>query len=88
MCEGYDASQQLKILYETLPEGGSILELGSGPGNDLELLVSHYQATGSDYSPVFIEMLEKCFPSLPLLTLDAVTIGVGGTFYGSLSDLI
>jgi len=80
ICEGYNASEQLEMLYERLPEGASVLELGSGPGNDLELLDSRFQVTGSDYSPAFIEMLEKRFPSVPLLPLDAVTIQASGSF--------
>lgn len=80
MCEGYDASAQLKLLYQYLPEGSAVLELGSGPGNDLELLLKRYDATGSDYSPAFIEMLQKRFPENEIVQLDAVTIEMSKVF--------
>jgi len=80
MCEGYDAAAQLGILYKALPAGSAVLELGSGPGNDLELLASHYQATGSDYSPAFVDMLTVRFPNRVVLSLDAVTIATDGLF--------
>lgn len=74
MCAGHDAAAQLGILYNVLPDGATVLELGSGSGNDLELLTSHYQVTGSDYSPAFVEILRKRFPEHPVLMLDALTI--------------
>lgn len=80
MCEGYNATKQLNILYEVLPDGAKVLELGSGPGNDLELLNSHYKVTGSDYSPAFIDILGKRFPEQSIELLDAITIDTEGPF--------
>lgn len=80
MCEGYDASAQLKLLYQYLPEGSAVLELGSGPGNDFELLREKYDVTGSDYSPAFIEMLQMRFPENEIVQLDAITIETDRAF--------
>ena len=38
MCEGYDAADQLEGLYKVLPENSTLLEIGSGPGNDMPYL--------------------------------------------------
>ncbi|EEE46043.1 class I SAM-dependent methyltransferase [Roseibium alexandrii] len=80
MCVGYDAAVQLEILFNVLPDGAEVLELGSGPGNDMQLLDSHYQVTGSDYSPAFVDMLTARFPDQTVMSLDAVTIAADGPF--------
>jgi cyclopropane fatty-acyl-phospholipid synthase-like methyltransferase len=80
MCEGYDAAIQLEMLYKELTDGAVVLELGSGPGNDLELLASHYQVTGSDYSPAFVDILKTRFAEQSILTLDAKTIATTKLF--------
>ncbi|GAA0770563.1 class I SAM-dependent methyltransferase [Roseibium denhamense] len=80
MCVGYDAAVQLGVLFNVLPDGAEVLELGSGPGNDMHLLASHYQVTGSDYSPAFVDMLTARFPDRTVMSLDAVTIAADGPF--------
>jgi trans-aconitate methyltransferase len=80
MCEGYDAAAQLGVLSEVLPAESAVLELGSGPGNDLELLAARYHVTGSDYSPAFVDILKARFPDQSMLMLDAITIATEGLF--------
>ena len=80
MCEGYDASVQLKILDAVLEQGSSILELGSGPGNDFALLIRRYEATASDYSPAFLSMLADRFPHHPAKMIDVRTPEMDQTF--------
>ena len=46
MAEGYDGSLLIAALSEYVPEGAGVLEIGMGPGKDLEILQSRYQATG------------------------------------------
>ena len=50
MCEGYDGEELINILRNNLAEGSTILELGMGPGKDLDILQKYYKMTGSDYS--------------------------------------
>ena len=50
MAEGFDGRELIDVLREYLAEGASVLELGMGPGKDLEMLSEHYRATGSDSS--------------------------------------
>ncbi len=74
MAEGYDGRAFVELLKGMLPEGASVLELGMGPGKDLLLLSEHFQATGSDSSPVFIERFRAAHPDADLLQLDAITL--------------
>ena len=80
MAEGYNGHAFVEILKGMLPTGTSILELGMGPGKDLLLLSDHFQVTGSDSSPVFLERFRKSHPDADLLQLDAVTLETERTF--------
>lgn len=57
-----------------LPVGSTVLELGMGPGKDLDILSSDYIVTGSDYSNVFLELYKKKNKNADLLLLDAITL--------------
>jgi len=80
MCEGYDAGPQLQTLYNALPDGSKLLEIGSGPGNDLALLAQHYNVTGSDFSVEFVKHLATRFPKLPILKIDAKSLIKSDTY--------
>jgi len=80
MCETFDAAKELPPLFAALPDGARLLEIGSGPGNDLVLLAQHYDVTGSDSSDKFVLHLQNRFPKLPILNLDAQTLATNGTF--------
>lgn len=74
MAEGYDGKELIDRLTQHLPSGSTLLELGMGPGADLNLLKKHYQATGSDNSPFFLERYHASHPDADLLCLDAVEL--------------
>ena len=80
MCETFDAAKELPPLYAALPDGARVLEIGSGPGNDLALLAQHYDITGSDCSDEFVTHLANRFPETPILKLDAETLVADGLF--------
>jgi len=80
MCEGYDGKELVDQLRNYLANGASVLELGMGPGTDLDLLANHYDVTGSDYSNVFLSLYHKKNPKAKLLQLDAVSIATEQTF--------
>jgi cyclopropane fatty-acyl-phospholipid synthase-like methyltransferase len=42
MAEGYDGRELITILKKRLPAGSTVLELGMGPGIDLDLLAESY----------------------------------------------
>lgn len=74
MAEDYDGKELIELLKKFLPEGSTILELGMGPGKDLDILGSDYIVTGSDFSDIFIQLYRKKNKNADLLLLDAITI--------------
>lgn len=80
MAEGYDGRNLVAALTKHLPPGIDLLELGIGPGIDLDLLSRHYQVTGSDASQVFLDRYRESHPHAELLLLDAETIRTSRRF--------
>jgi SAM-dependent methyltransferase len=80
MAEGYDGRFLVERLKGYLPPKSSVLELGMGPGKDLDLLDKTYTVTGSDNSKVFVERYLKKHPHADILLLDAVTLKTDRTF--------
>lgn len=80
MSDGYDGAELIKILQDLLPEKSTVLELGMGPGKDLDILSKKYIVTGSDSSQVFLDRYKNKNPNADLLRLDAVTIPTDRTF--------
>ena len=72
MAEGYDGRELIDVLRNYLPQGSSVLELGMGPGTDLEILSEFYQVTGSDRSQTFLDRYQQRNEAADLLWLDAV----------------
>jgi len=80
IAEGYDGAELIKILQEFVPEKSTILELGMGPGKDLDILSKTFIIVGSDNSQIFLDRYKKQNPNADLLKLDAVTISSERTF--------
>ena len=80
MAEGYDGEELINILQKWLPKKPTILELGMGPGKDLDILKKNYTVTGSDNSQIFLDKYKKQYPESDLLKLDAVAIDTSRTF--------
>ena len=74
MAKGHDGRELIEKLSEYLPANSTVLELGMGPGIDLELLSKIFDVTGSDNSSLFIEEFRKVNPETDLMLLDAVTL--------------
>ncbi len=74
IAEGYDGRELISILEGILPPSSTVLELGMGPGKDLDILSENFKVTGSDLSKVFIDLYRKKNPGADLLLLDAVTL--------------
>lgn len=62
MAEGFDGKELIKILQKYLPANSTVLELGMGPGKDLNILRKNYTITGSDTSQIFLERYKKQNP--------------------------
>lgn len=80
MAEGYDGRSHVERLNQLLPPGATVLELGMGPGVDLDLLAQNYRVVGSDLSSAFLQRYAERRPDAELLQLDAVTIDTAQTF--------
>ena len=80
MAEGYDGKELIEVLKSHLDTGSTVLELGMGPGKDLDILREEFTVTGSDLSEVFIEMYRGEHPDADLLLLDARTLETDRTF--------
>ena len=74
MADGYDGKELIAELQQHLKPGATVLELGMGPGKDLDLLAEHYTVTGSDFSNIFLDRYRADHPDADLLQLDAITI--------------
>jgi len=74
MAEGYDGKEFIPVLRKHLKQDATLLELGMGPGKDVELLSDFFQVTGSDYSRLFLERFRKDHPDADLILLDALTL--------------
>jgi cyclopropane fatty-acyl-phospholipid synthase-like methyltransferase len=88
IVEGYDGKDLVSALLKYLPDGSTVLELGMGPGVDLDLLSQHYQATGSDTSRVFLDRYRENHQEVDLIILDAETIQTTRKFAGIYSNKV
>lgn len=80
MADGYDGRELVSVLREHLESGATVLELGMGPGKDLDLLGAHYRVVGSDTSSIFLDRYRQQHPSADLLLLDAATLDTDRRF--------
>ncbi len=80
MCKGMGAKKLVNILKRHLKVGSTVLELGMGPGNDLNLLKNYYNIIGSDNSQAFLDAYKENNGDIELLLLDAVTIDTDKKF--------
>jgi trans-aconitate methyltransferase len=71
MAEGYDGRELVDRLRRHVDDGASVLELGMGPGKDLDLLREHYAAVGSDVSRIFLDRYKQQHPDAEVIELDA-----------------
>lgn len=80
MADGYDGRELIEVLKLHLPVGSSVLEIGMGPGVDLNLLKTYFKATGSDYSQFFLNRYRGSNPDCDLIQLDAVELDTERVF--------
>ena len=80
MVEEYDATELINILRKYLKEKSTLLELGMGPGKDLDILREYYKVTGSDSSQIFVNRYKKIHPESYILQIDAIDIKIQQKF--------
>lgn len=74
MAAGYDGKALIEEMRGYLSPESTVLEIGMGPGVDLDLLRASFDAIGSDNSEVFLQRYLAAHPEASLLNLDAVTL--------------
>lgn len=79
-AEGYNGSGLIEKLKNYLFPNSHLLEIGTGPGSDWEILNEGFEVTGSDNSQPFLNKLRKKFPNADFIDLDAVTLSTNKTF--------
>jgi cyclopropane fatty-acyl-phospholipid synthase-like methyltransferase len=88
MAKGCDGRELMQVLKKHLPEGASLLELGMGPGTDLDLLSQSYRVTGSDNARSFLDIYREKNAGADLLLLDATTLETDRKFDGIYSNKV
>lgn len=88
LAKGVNAKELIEKLKLVLPAGSSLLEIGSGPGTDWEILNETYAVTGSDNSKFFLAHLEKHHPKGQFMELDAITLSTANKFDGIFSNKV
>jgi len=80
MSEGYDGRELIDTLKKYLKKGSTLLELGMGPGKDLDILSENFQVTGSDNSSAFRDLYRKRNKTADLIVLDAAKMDTNRKF--------
>lgn len=80
IAEGYDGASLIDELRKFLNDGSSVLEIGMGPGKDLDILKKYYKVSGTDTSKVFINRYKKINPSADVFLLDAKKLDINKKF--------
>lgn len=88
MAKGVNGAGLIEKLKEVLPLNSKLLEIGSGPGSDWEILNESYAVTGSDNSSEFLNHLIAKYPNGEFLSLDAITINTSKSFDGIYSNKV
>jgi trans-aconitate methyltransferase len=80
MAKGYDGAELIEALHAHVPKGATVLELGMGPGVDLDILRASYTVTGSDTSQFFLDEYTARHPEADLIQLDAQQLDTDRTW--------
>tara|TARA_R110000868_G_scaffold198845_4_gene445432 strand:- start:319 stop:888 length:570 start_codon:yes stop_codon:yes gene_type:complete len=88
LAEGIDGRKLIEKLKKVLPSNSTVLEIGSGPGSDWEILSKYYNVVGSDNSIEFLDLLTAKYPNGEFLELDAVILKIDKTFDGIYSNKV
>ncbi|MGQ1783969.1 MULTISPECIES: class I SAM-dependent methyltransferase [unclassified Saccharicrinis] len=80
MAKDHDGTEIIQILKPYLKPKATVLEIGSGPGSDFEILRKDHSVVGSDYSQEFVTRLKMLFPEDTFLELDAITLKTNMVF--------
>ena len=83
-----NGKQLIKKLEQVLAPNSLMLEIGSGPGTDWNILNKLYDVIGSDNSTEFLNHLVSENPNGKFLELDAITLQTDKMFDGIYSNKV
>ncbi|MGB0525459.1 MAG: class I SAM-dependent methyltransferase, partial [Flammeovirgaceae bacterium] len=88
LAKDVNGSELIEKLKHFLPLNASLLELGTGPGTDWNILINDYSVVGSDNSLAFLNHLMAANPAGRFIELDAVTLNTDEKFDGIYSNKV
>jgi len=88
LAKDVNGGELIKKLKEFIPPNSIILEIGTGPGTDWNILNEDYKVVGSDNSKEFLDHLVSNNPSGRFLELDAISLNIDEKFDGLYSNKV
>lgn len=88
LAKDVSGQKLIAIFKNFLPLNSTILEMGSGPGTDWNILNQDYDVLGSDNSHEFLSHLISGNPKGKFIELDAVTLRTEEKFDGIYSNKV
>lgn len=88
LAKDVSGKELIEKLEQVLPAKSMVLELGSGPGTDWNILSTTYHVVGSDNSTEFLNHLRTKNPNGEFIELDAITIETDKKFDGIYSNKV
>ena len=88
LAKDVNGGELIEKFKEFLPPNSTILEIGTGPGTDWNILNEDYEVVGSDNSKDFLRHLISTNPSGRFLELDAITLKIDEKFEGLYSNKV
>lgn len=88
LAKDVSGKQLIEKFELVLPSKSDVLEIGSGPGTDWDILNNSYNTTGSDNSIEFLNHLRSEYPNEEFLEIDAITIETDKKFDGIYSNKV
>ena len=88
LAKDVDGRNLIDKLNQVLSFNSSVLELGSGPGTDWNILNENYEVTGSDNSVEFLNRLKSLNPTDEFIEIDAISLETNKKFDGIYSNKV
>ena len=88
LAKGISGKELIEELLKVLPPHSALLEIGTGPGTDWNILQQSYKVTGSDNSAKFLNHLHSENPNNEFLELDATSLKTDRKFDGIYSNKV
>lgn len=88
LAKDVSGKELIEKLEKVLAHNSKLLEIGSGPGTDWNILDEHFDVTGSDSSQEFLNHLKTKNTKGEFLDLNAVTLNTGKKFDGIYSNKV